>query len=99
MPSSIQDLARQAFEAGAIDLFLCEGEPPRMRIQDQVNALEEAPLEHSALVDFWKACGANPEEDLERDVSHVIPGGRRLRVNLYRSLGSLAAVSKPPRRR
>lgn len=91
----IDDLARRSFEAGAIDLFLCEDHPPRMRIHGEVEPAAGAPLEHRTLADFWTRCGADPENDLERDLSYVIPDGRRLRVNLYRTLGLLSAVLRP----
>ncbi|MEO1842925.1 MAG: PilT/PilU family type 4a pilus ATPase [Akkermansiaceae bacterium] len=94
MPS-IDELAQQAFAAGAIDLFLREGQSPRMRLQGEVGEAEGEAIERQTLADFWLKCGADPEVDLERDVSYIIPGGRRLRVNLYHSLGLLAAVMRP----
>jgi len=95
MPELIDDLARRAFDAGATDLFLCEDEPPRMRIDGQVTDSGDPPLEFGTLDSFWKRCGLDPEADLERDVSYLIPDGKRLRVNLYKSLGQLAAVLRP----
>ena len=95
MPDLIDDLAKASFDAGAIDLFLCEDQPPRMRLQGEVAPAEGEPLDQKTLADFWKRCGADPVTDLETDVSYVIPGGRRLRVNLYRSLGLLSAVMRP----
>jgi twitching motility protein PilT len=47
------------------------------------------------MLDFWRTCGIDPAGHTEADVSWVIPGGNRLRVNLYRSLGRLAAVARP----
>lgn len=95
MSELIDDLARRAFEAGATDLFLCEDQPPRMRINGEVAESGDPPVELSTLDSFWKRCGLEPEHDLERDVSYLIPGGNRLRVNLYKSLGQLAAVLRP----
>ena len=94
MPS-IADLASQSFDAGAIDLFLCEGQPPRMRLEGEVAPAEGAPLDRQTIAEFWNECGADPENVMERDASFVIPGGRRLRVNLYRTLGLLSAVLRP----
>ncbi len=95
MSELIDELAERSFEAGAIDLFLCEDHPPRMRVHGEVEQAEGEPIKHKILAEFWKRCGADPEKDLERDVSYVIPGGRRLRVNLYRTLGLLSAVLRP----
>jgi twitching motility protein PilT len=66
-----------------------------MRLHDKVVNLEEAPLDRESIAEFWRGCHADPDHDRERDVSYVIPGGRRLRVNLHRSLGALAAVLRP----
>ena len=95
MPNIIDDLARKSFDAGAIDLFLCEGLPPRMRLHSEVAPAEGEPVDRDTLAEFWRLCGTDPDVDLERDVSYVIPGGRRLRVNLYRTLGLLSAVMRP----
>lgn len=95
MSDKISKLAKESFEAGAIDLFLCEGQPPRMRLQNSVTQAEGADLDHETLLSFWKECGADPDSELERDVSYIIPGGRRLRVNLYHTLGLLSAVLRP----
>jgi len=47
--------------------------------------------------EFWKSCGIEPGSCLEADVSWRVPGGGRLRVNLYHTLGRLAAVLRPIR--
>jgi twitching motility protein PilT len=47
--------------------------------------------------EFWKSCGADPTATLEADLSWRVPGGGRLRVNLYHTLGRLAAVLRPIR--
>lgn len=95
MPELIDDLARRAFEAGATDLFLCEDQPPRLRVDGELGDTGDTPLDFATLDAFWKRCGLDPETDLERDVSYQVPGGKRLRANLYKSLGQLAAVLRP----
>ncbi len=91
-------LLRDALENGANDIFLMEGEPPRARVEGEVTTLHEVPVPASAMAGFWHACGIDPADRGEADVSWVIPGGGRLRVNLYRSLGRLAAAARPIRR-
>lgn len=88
-------LMRDALENGANDIFLMGGEPPRARIGGDVTVMHEGPVPAEAMIGFWQACGIEPAEHTEVDLSWVIPGGGRLRVNLYRSLGRLAAVARP----
>lgn len=95
MAEFIDSLAEHAFESGAIDLFLAEDKIPRMRINGELEHIGEEPLSFDLIAGFWKRCGADPEEELERDLSYQVPNGKRLRVNLYRTLGNLAAVLRP----
>lgn len=98
MNDVIDRLADEAFQAGATDLFLCEDQVPRIRVNNsiQVLAVPGTPaLTHQCLSKFWQTCHADPETTMEKDTSHVISGGRRLRVNLYKSLGLLSAVLRP----
>jgi pilus retraction protein PilT len=88
-------LLKDALENGANDIFLMEDEPPRARIEGSVTTLHEGPIPAIVMSDFWRTCGVEPGERTEADISWVIPGGKRLRVNLYRSLGRLAAVARP----
>lgn len=95
MHDLIDQLAADAFASGATDLFLCEDKVPRVRVNGDVQVLGAAALERGPLEAFWRACHADPDKDMEKDTSHVIQGGHRLRVNLYRSLGLLSAVLRP----
>lgn len=88
-------LLRDALENGANDIFLMEDEPPRARIEGTVQVLHPGPIPGRVIKDFWKTCGVDPEQAKEADLSWIIPGGQRLRVNLYRSLGRLSAVARP----
>jgi pilus retraction protein PilT len=95
MAELIDELAQRAFAAGATDLFLYEDKPPRMRINGEVGDTEDEALDFTTLTQFWLRCGCDPGQNQERDVSYLVPGGHRLRVNLYKSLGQLAAVLRP----
>ena len=95
MAELIDELSRRAFAAGATDLFLCEDQVPRMRINGKVAHTDDEPLEVETLRQFWMRCGCDPGDNLERDISYLVPGGHRLRVNLYKTLGQLAAVLRP----
>ena len=95
MHNHIDQLAAEAFASGATDLFLSEDEIPRVRINGDLQALGTDVLKREPLAEFWQTCHTDPENDLEKDTSHVIPGGHRLRVNLYKALGKLSAVLRP----
>ncbi|MGB1260605.1 MAG: type IV pilus twitching motility protein PilT, partial [Akkermansiaceae bacterium] len=95
MSHSIEQLAEEAFLSGSTDLFLCADCVPRVRVNGRINVLGAEVTSGEAMAEFWKACGAEPDEASETDCSMVIGGGKRLRVNLYLSLGNLAAVLRP----
>jgi len=80
MSDIIDKLADEAFQAGATDLFLCEDQVPRIRVNNAIQVLSVSgppALTHQCLSQFWQACHADPETTMEKDTSHVIsgPGG------------------------
>ncbi|NNC90486.1 MAG: Flp pilus assembly complex ATPase component TadA [Akkermansiaceae bacterium] len=95
MAEFIDDLANYAFETGATDLFLREGDFPRVRTGGDIDTASDDRVGVDDLSAFWRRCGADPDTVTDRDLSYEIAGGRRLRVNLYRSLGQLSAVLRP----
>jgi pilus retraction protein PilT len=97
MPSP-DDFVRRAFETGASDLILAEGQAPSVRIHGEIVPLEPTPLDRAVLAELWAACGADPEHVRETDVSWTATDGSRLRVNLFKSLGKLSAVLRPIKR-
>lgn len=92
-------LIRDAFAGSATDVFIVEGEPPRIRRDGDVVILHPGPIPRAGLEEFWQSCGIDPTTQNEADLSWRIPGGKRLRVNLYHTLGRLAAVLRPIRDR
>ena len=97
MNSALTQLIRDAFEDQATDVFLVESEPPRIRREGDVITLHPGPITREAMEEFWHSCGIDPATHPEADVSWSIPEGSRLRVNLYHTLGRLAAVMRPIR--
>ncbi|MGL5019095.1 MAG: type IV pilus twitching motility protein PilT [Luteolibacter sp.] len=97
MNSALHQLIRDAFADSANDLFLVEDEPPRVRREGEVVVLHPGPIPRSALEEFWKSCGVDSTATLETDISWRVPEGGRLRVNLYHTLGRLAAALRPIR--
>ena len=97
MNPALTQLIRDAFEGEATDVFLVESEPPRIRRNGEVVMLHPGPVTRDAMEEFWSDCGADPATHAELDVSWRVPEGSRLRVNLYHTLGRLAAVLRPIR--
>jgi len=97
MDDALQQLIRDAFRGEATDVFLMEGEPPRIRREGRVVELHPGPVPRPVLESFWKECGIDHEVEKEADISWQLPEGKRLRVNLYHTLGRLAAVMRPIR--
>ena len=97
MENPLCQLIRDAFAGQASDVFLMEGESPRIRRDGDVVELHPGPLTREALRSLWSDCGVDPDSRAEADISWHVPDGRRLRVNLYHTLGRLAAVLRPIR--
>ena len=98
MDSALHQLIRDAFADEATDVFLVENEPPRIRREGDVVILHPGPIPRAGLEEFWKSCGVDHTSHPEADVSWKLPNGGRLRVNLYHTLGRLAAVLRPIRK-
>lgn len=97
MNSALNQLIREAFSDSATDVFLIEDEPPRVRKDGDVKEVHPGPLPQAVMADFWRSCGVDPDTTKETDISWKLPGSGRLRVNLYHTLGRLAAVLRPIR--
>ncbi len=97
MHSALIQLIRDAFADEATDVFLVEGEPPRIRREADLALLHPGPISREAMEGFWQSCGIDPAAHSEADISWQLPDCGRLRVNLYHTLGRLAAVMRPIR--
>ncbi len=97
MHAALIQLIRDAFANSATDVFLVEGEAPRIRRDGEVAALHPGPVSREAMAAFWESCAIDPATHPEADISWQVPQGGRLRVNLYHTLGRLAAVMRPIR--
>ena len=92
MAITIDDILAAADEHRASDVFLQEGEIPRLKINEQLMLFGEERLSLSQMVGLWKSCGGNPEGDLDKDSGLISKSSTRFRVNLHRVMGRLAAV-------
>ena len=97
MDAALTQLIRDAFADAATDVFLMEDEAPRIRHEGEVVVFHPGPVTHAAMEAFWLDCGIDPATHPEADISWQIPHGGRLRVNLYHTLGRLAAALRPIR--
>jgi len=97
MQSVLTQLIHDAFSGAATDVFLVAGEAPRVRHDSEVVELHPGPIPAAAMAEFWDACGIDPATHAEADLSWQLPHGGRLRVNLYHTLGRLAAALRPIR--
>src|ERR1700761_3614492 len=92
MPLDIDSLLDSAEEHDASDLFLQEGEVPRIKIKEQIHLLGQEALSLSQIAGLWQACGAKLDTDMDRDSGLISHNHVRFRVNLHRTLGRLGAV-------
>lgn len=95
MNPEIRSLLENAFTGGASDVFLMEGERPRVRTNGDVVIAHGGPVKKEDLEFIWRACGADPAAESDGDSSISVEGAGRLRTNLYRSLGRLAVALRP----
>jgi pilus retraction protein PilT len=94
MSQTVDNILLAAEEHAASDVFVTEGEIPRLKIQGQLTPIGEDVIELEELIEFWKACGADVDYDADRDTSCTSSSGRRFRVNLHRHTGKLGAVMR-----
>ena len=92
MPQSIDSILDAAEQHQASDVFLQEGEVPRLKINEQILLLGEEPLSLAQMSALWQACGANAQGDMDRDSGLISHTHTRYRVNLHRTMGRLGAV-------
>ncbi|MGJ8643766.1 MAG: type IV pilus twitching motility protein PilT [Luteolibacter sp.] len=98
MDNALHELIRDAFRYESTDVFLVAGEPPRIRREGDVVELHPVPIPVEAMASFWESCGVDVDKTAETDVSWELENCGRVRVNLYRTLGRLAAVLRPIRK-
>lgn len=99
MDATLTDLITTAFTGGASDLFFTEGEKPRVRHDGEVITAHGGEIPREAVASIWRECALDPERDLDGDASFELPGAGRLRVNAFRTLGRLAVVMRPIKRK
>lgn len=94
---NLLELFKQALAARASDIHLREGEPPRLRIDGNLEPVENLPLTRSDITEFIYPFLARHQIDLfevhhELDFSATISGLCHTRVNLYQQLGRMCVA-------
>jgi twitching motility protein PilT len=94
MPLSLDDILQTADEHKASDVFLMEGEVPRMKIDERLMVLGDDVMDLQQMVGLWQACGADPQAESDRDSGLVSSNLTRYRVNMHKALGRLGVVMR-----
>jgi len=94
MPLSLDDILQSADDHKASDVFLMEGEIPRMKINEQLMLFGDEPMQLNQMVGLWQACGVSPEGETDRDSGLVSHNLTRYRVNMHKALGRLGVVMR-----
>src|SRR6516164_8617462 len=96
MQQNIDSILDAAEQQEASDVFLQEGEVPRLKVNEKISVLGEEPMSLAQIAAFWQACGANAQGDgdMDRDTGFVSRTQTRYRVSLHRTMGRLGAVMR-----
>lgn len=91
---SIDDILDAAEQHQASDVFLQEGEIPRLKINEQILLFGSDPVSLPQMAALWQVCGADARGDMDRDSGLISKSHIRFRVNLHRTMGRLGAVMR-----
>ncbi len=91
---SIDAILDAAEQHQASDVFLQEGEIPRLKIREQIQVLGNQPTALQQMAALWQVCGADLKGDMDRDSGLISRSHIRFRVNLHRTMGRLGAVMR-----
>ena len=92
MSLSIDAILEAAELHQASDVFLQEGMVPRLKINEQIMLIGDEPMSLQQMTALWMTCGANPQNELDRDSGLISQSHVRFRVNVHRTMGQLGAV-------
>lgn len=92
---SIEEILRSAREAGASDVHIAAGLPPKMRVNGTLTSMANSPVTSSDTLDILlhimpEAQRESFEERGEADFSFAVPNCGRCRANAYKQKGSVA---------
>ena len=96
----LDDLLREAKEAGASDVHISQGRPPFFRIDGQLQAVGQellSPEEATSMIDALlkrdpEQRSRELQEDKQTDFSYALQDGTRFRVNVFQHVGAFTAA-------
>ena len=92
MPITIDSILEGAELHKASDVFLQEGEIPRLKINESIMLFGEEVMSLQQMTALWLSCGADPKSGTDGDSGLISQSHARFRVNLHRTMGRLGAV-------
>jgi twitching motility protein PilT len=97
VPRRIDEFLMDVIAKGGSDLHFVAGDPPRIRIFGDLQALRDQPLGqeqvHEALTEIMTRQALTRLEEMDgADFAYTIPGVSRFRVNVFRHIGGLGGV-------
>jgi len=96
-PRRIDEYLKEVLSKNGSDLHFIAGDPPRIRLYGELQALRPEPLDAAYVEEVLKeimprAAIQRLEEKHGADFAYIIPGVSRFRVNILRHLNGLGAV-------
>ncbi|HWJ06234.1 MAG TPA: type IV pilus twitching motility protein PilT [Steroidobacteraceae bacterium] len=96
-PRRIDELLRDVLVKGGSDLHFVAGDPPRIRLHGELQALRDARLDKDTVREMLtevmtRRAQAQLEQKDGADFAYTIPGVSRFRVNVFRHIGGLGGV-------
>jgi twitching motility protein PilT len=95
----INDLLREAKEAGASDVHISQGRPPLFRVDGVLQSVGDSPITPEESKQIMETLlGGNERsiqqltENLQSDFSYALEDGTRFRVNIFKHLETLSAA-------
>ena len=97
VPRRIDEYLTDVLSKGGSDLHFVAGDPPRIRVYGELQALRDQPLGQDqvreAITEIMTRRALERLEEMDgADFAYTIPGVSRFRVNVFRHIGGLGGV-------
>ncbi len=95
MRKTLEEIVVQAADAGASDIHLTAGQPPKYRLHGQIRSMNDEVLSPSDCVEYAKELVGEEWKQIEQigelDAAKTV-AGHRIRINLYKVSGTVSAA-------
>ena len=95
MRKTLEEIVVQAADAGASDIHLTAGQPPKYRLHGQIQSMNDEVLSPSDCVEYAKELVGEEWKQIEQigelDAAKTV-AGHRIRINLYKVSGTVSAA-------